>query len=802
MGATCVPAGPRDGPHLRGHCRCGAVTSVPVSTEPVDLADVPADVRDRHVTLAEEIENHRHRYYIQDSPTITDGEFDALVQELERIEDQFPVLRTPDSPTQKVGAPVAEPGAVAEGSWPPIDHLERMLSLDNAFTFDELTEWASRVERDVGDGTRYLCEPKIDGLAVDLVYRNGQLSTLATRGDGRTGENVTFNAQFADAIPKELTASRRYPLPEVVEIRGEMVFPAAAFEAINAERGRLGLPLFANARNSGAGVLRQRLDRRQERLEAARERAAAAGGEGRAQLALERLEEEFDRARRMLSSLILICHGLGQRSGFEVEHQSQAYDALKAWGLPVNQRVRVVDHLDAVREYIAYYGEHRHDVEYELDGVVVKVDQVVLQRRLGSTSRAPRWAIAYKYPPEEVTTKLLDIKVSLGRTGRVTPYGVMEPVKVAGSTVENATLHNASEVERKGVLIGDTVVLRKAGDVIPEILGPVRELRDGSERAFVMPTQCPSCGTTLAPAKEGDVDIRCPNTRSCPAQLVERIFYLAGRGGFDIEALGYEGAQALTAPDAPEHPPVGDEGDLFLLTIDDLRDVMIRRDVRRKGEATGETELVPYFYTKEAPGKPSVPTKNTERLFEQLEKAKQQPLWRVLVSLSIRHVGPTAARALATALGSMERIENATEAELAAVDGVGPTIAASIIEWFQVDWHREVVRKWREAGVRMEDERDESVPRTLEGLTVVVTGSLEGFSRDEAKEAILIRGGKASGSVSKKTSYVVAGENAGSKHEKAVQLGVPVLDEAGFRVLLDGGPDAAATHVQPAAEQP
>nr|WP_166355492.1 NAD-dependent DNA ligase LigA [Phytoactinopolyspora limicola] len=773
-----------------------------MSTEPVDLADVPADVRDRHVTLAEEIENHRHRYYIQDSPTITDGEFDALVQELERIEDQFPVLRTPDSPTQKVGAPVAEPGAVAEGSWPPIDHLERMLSLDNAFTFDELTEWASRVERDVGDGTRYLCEPKIDGLAVDLVYRNGQLSTLATRGDGRTGENVTFNAQFADAIPKELTASRRYPLPEVVEIRGEMVFPAAAFEAINAERGRLGLPLFANARNSGAGVLRQRLDRRQERLEAARERAAAAGGEGRAQLALERLEEEFDRARRMLSSLILICHGLGQRSGFEVEHQSQAYDALKAWGLPVNQRVRVVDHLDAVREYIAYYGEHRHDVEYELDGVVVKVDQVVLQRRLGSTSRAPRWAIAYKYPPEEVTTKLLDIKVSLGRTGRVTPYGVMEPVKVAGSTVENATLHNASEVERKGVLIGDTVVLRKAGDVIPEILGPVRELRDGSERAFVMPTQCPSCGTTLAPAKEGDVDIRCPNTRSCPAQLVERIFYLAGRGGFDIEALGYEGAQALTAPDAPEHPPVGDEGDLFLLTIDDLRDVMIRRDVRRKGEATGETELVPYFYTKEAPGKPSVPTKNTERLFEQLEKAKQQPLWRVLVSLSIRHVGPTAARALATALGSMERIENATEAELAAVDGVGPTIAASIIEWFQVDWHREVVRKWREAGVRMEDERDESVPRTLEGLTVVVTGSLEGFSRDEAKEAILIRGGKASGSVSKKTSYVVAGENAGSKHEKAVQLGVPVLDEAGFRVLLDGGPDAAATHVQPAAEQP
>jgi DNA ligase (NAD+) len=347
-------------------------------------------------------------------------------------------------------------------------------------------------------------------------------------------------------------------------------------------------------------------------------------------------------------------------------------------------------------------------------------------------------------------------------------------------------------VERKGVLIGDTVVLRKAGDVIPEILGPVRDLRDGSERAFVMPTECPSCATTLAPAKEGDVDIRCPNTRSCPAQLVERLFYLSGRGGFDIEAMGWEAAQALTAPDAPNTPPVADEGDLFGLRIEDLRDVMIRREVRRKGEPTGETELVPYFYTKGSPSKPSVPTKNTERLFRQLEEAKQQPLWRVLVSLSIRHVGPTAARALATAFGSMEAIQEATEEELAAVDGVGPTIAASIKEWFGVEWHRDVVRKWREAGVRMEDERDESVPRTLEGLTIVVTGSLEGFSRDEAKEAILARGGKASGSVSKKTSYLVAGENAGSKHDKALQLGVPVLDENGFRALLDGGAEAVA----------
>lgn len=758
---------------------------------------MPPEVRERHARLAEEVEEHRHRYFVLDRPTISDAEFDELVRELESVEEQYPALRTPESPTQRVGAQVTEPGL--EGSWPPIDHLERMLSLDNAFTFDELAEWAARVEREVGEVARYLCEPKVDGLAVDIVYRDGRLSTLATRGDGRTGENITYNAAFVPAIPDELTGSERYPVPDVVEVRGEVVFPTAAFEAINAERAELGLPEFANARNSGAGVLRQRLDRRQEKLDAARKRAEAAGGEGRAQAALERQEEEFDRARRMLASLVLVCHGLGYRSGFEVAYQSEAYEALQSWGLPVSDRVQVLPDLAAVEKYTEYYAEHRHDVEYEIDGVVVKVDQVSLQRQLGATSRAPRWAVAYKYPPEEVTTKLLDIKVNVGRTGRVTPYGVMEPVKVAGSTVENATLHNASEVERKGVLIGDTVVLRKAGDVIPEILGPVTELRDGSERPFVMPTTCPSCGTPLAPAKEGDVDLRCPNTRSCPAQLVERLFYLAGRGGFDIEALGWEGAQALTAPDEPEQPPVKDEGDLFLLDIGDLADVKVRREVRRKGEPTGDYELVPFFYTKPAPGKPSVPTKNTERLFEQLEKAKQQPLWRVLVSLSIRHVGPTAARALAAAFGSMDAIENASEEELAAVEGVGPTIAASVKEWFDVDWHREVVRKWREAGVRMADERAESVPRTLDGLTVVVTGSLPGFSRDEAKEAIVARGGRAAGSVSKKTSFLVAGDNAGSKYDKAVELGVPVLDEDGFRVLLESGPEAAAAAAAPAS---
>jgi DNA ligase (NAD+) len=464
----------------------------------------------------------------------------------------------------------------------------------------------------------------------------------------------------------------------------------------------------------------------------------------------------------------MVCHGIGRRTGVEIERQSTAYDLLRSWGLPISDRVRVVPDLTAVSEYIGYYGEHRHDVEHEIDGVVVKVDLVDLQRRLGSTSRAPRWAIAFKYPPEEVTTKLLDIRVNVGRTGRVTPYGVMEPVKVSGSTVEQATLHNAQEVVRKAVLIGDTVVLRKAGDVIPEIVGPVADLRDGSERQFVMPDTCPACGTALAREREADADIRCPNTRSCPAQLRERLFHLAGRGAFDIEVLGWEAAAALL-----DSGVVRDEGDVFSLDPAMLRTVPLF--VRQDGELTA----------------------NAERLLDNLVVAKQRPLWRVLVALSIRHVGPTAARALATQFGSLDAIEQAAQggergqARLAAAEGVGPTIAASLREWFAVDWHRDVVRKWRAAGVRIADERDASVPRRLEGLSIVVTGSLSGFSRDEAKEAIVLRGGKASGSVSKSTAFVVVGENPGSKHDKAMSLNVPVLDEAGFGVLLAEGPDAA-----------
>ena len=599
-----------------------------------------------------------------------------------------------------------------------------MLSLDNVFNTDELAAWTTRLRSEIGEDEHFLCELKIDGVALALVYRDGRLERAATRGDGRTGEDVTLNARTISDIPERLTDSDQYPVPTVLEVRGEVFFRLADFEVLNASLVEDGKPPFANPRNSAAGSLRQK--------------------------------NPAVTARRRLR---MICHGLGHAEGFSPPTLHDAYLALKAWGLPVSEHTARVKGLSPVEERIAYWGEHRHDVEHEIDGVVVKVDEVGLQRRLGATSRAPRWAIAYKYPPEEAQTKLLDIRVNVGRTGRVTPFAYMEPVKVAGSTVGLATLHNASEVKRKGVLIGDTVVIRKAGDVIPEVLGPVVDLRDGTEREFVMPTTCPECGSPLAPAKEGDADIRCPNSRSCPAQLRERVFHVAGRGAFDIEGLGYEAGIALLQAQV-----IADEGDLFTLTADDL----LRTDL---------------FTTKA--GELSA---NGKRLLANLAKAKAQPLWRVLVALSIRHVGPTAARALATEFGSLEAIVAASEEELAAVEGVGPTIAAAVVEWFTVDWHRAIVEKWRAAGVRMADERDAGIERTLEGQTIVVTGSLAGFSRDGAKEAIIARGGKAAGSVSKKTDYVVAGDAPGSKYDKAIELGVPVLDENGFAELLANGP--------------
>jgi DNA ligase (NAD+) len=680
---------------------------------------VAPDVRRQWRELADEVREHQFRYYVRDAPIISDSEFDELLRRLAALEEQHPELRTPDSPTQLVG------GAGFATDFASAEHLERMLSLDNVFSADEFETWAARTRAEIGDDAHYLCELKIDGVALSLVYRGGRLVRAATRGDGRTGEDVTLNARTIDDVPERLTATDRYPIPGVLEVRGEVFFRLADFEALNAALVEDGKPPFANPRNSAAGSLRQK--------------------------------DPAVTARRKLR---MICHGLGRSEGFQPATLHDAYLALRDWGLPVSEHTTRVGEVADVQERISYWGEHRHDVDHEIDGVVIKVDEVALQRRLGSTSRAPRWAIAYKYPPQEVQTKLLDIRVNVGRTGRVTPFAFMTPVTVAGSTVGLATLHNAAEVKRKGVLIGDTVVIRKAGDVIPEVLGPVVDLRDGSEREFVMPTTCPECGTRLAPAKEGDADIRCPNARRCPAQLRERVFHVAGRGAFDIEALGYEAAIALLEAGA-----IADEGDLFDLTE----------------EALLRTEL---FTTKSG-----AVSANGKRLLANLEKAKKQPLWRVLVALSIRHVGPTAARALATEFGALDAIRSASTEQLAAVEGVGPTIAAAVTEWFTVDWHRAIVDKWRSAGVRMADERDASVPRTLEGLSIVVTGSLAGFSRDDAKEAIAARGGKAVGSVSKKTAYVVAGDSPGSKYDKAVELGLPILDEDGFRRLLEEGPD-------------
>jgi DNA ligase (NAD+) len=698
----------------------------PEAPSTAEVTGIPTEALHEWSEVAQDALAAQFNYHVRDAPTISDADYDRMIRRLNELEEQYPTLRTPESPTQLVG------GATFSTEFQAVDHLERMLSLDNCFSPEELAAWAARAARDANTSTyHYLCERKIDGLAVNLLYENGRLTRALTRGDGRTGEDVTNNVKTIKGVPHRLSGSGH---PAKVEIRGEVFFPVEGFEELNASLVAAGRAPFANPRNSAAGSLRQK----DPRVSASR-------------------------------PLHMLVHGIGYREGLELTRQSQAYDLFREWGLPVSTHYEVLDTVADVEAYVARFGQERHSVEHELDGVVVKIDEIVVQRQLGATSRAPRWAIAYKYPPEEVNTTLLDIQVNVGRTGRVTPFGVMTPVVVAGSTVERATLHNADEVRRKGVLIGDTVVLRKAGDVIPEIVGPVVELRDGTEREFEMPTVCPACGTPLAPEKEGDKDIRCPNARTCPAQLRERISGLAGRGAFDIEVLGWEGAVALLNAGV-----VTDEGDLFALTPEQLLTVPLFTRAAKKAEADTAVD-----------GK--VLSVNGVRLFDNFAKAQQQPLWRVLVALSIRHVGPTAARALASQFGSMDAIRAASREELAQAEGVGGVIADAVIEWFAVDWHAQIVDKWAAAGVRMADERDASVARTLEGMTVVVTGSLEGFSRDQAREAILARGGKAAGSVSKSTSYVVVGENAGSKAAKAEELGVRVLDEAGFRTLLETG---------------
>ncbi|MFD8124122.1 NAD-dependent DNA ligase LigA [Streptomyces albidoflavus] len=721
-------------------------------------ADVPADARERHKHLAEQVEEHRFRYYVNDQPVVSDAEFDRQLRALTELEEQYPLLRTPDSPTQKVAGQY-------ETEFTSVQHVERMLSLDNAFDDEELAAWAERVAKEVGaPGYHFLCELKVDGLAVNLTYEHGRLTRAATRGDGRVGEDITPNVRTISDIPERLHGD---DLPALVEIRGEVFFPMEEFEKLNARLVEAGEKPFANPRNAAAGSLRQK----DPRVTATR-------------------------------PLHMVVHGIGAREGFTIDCLSHAYDLLRSWGLPTARHNKVVEGLDGVREFIRYYGDHRHSVEHEIDGVVVKLDEVPLQGRLGSTSRAPRWAIAWKYPPEEVNSRLIDIRVGVGRTGRVTPYAQVEPVTVAGSEVEFATLHNQDVVRAKGVLIGDTVVLRKAGDVIPEILGPVADLRDGTERPFTMPAECPECSTPLKPMKEGDIDLRCPNARSCPAQLRERIYYLAGRKCLDIENFGYVAATALTQPLEPSEPPLRDEGDLFDLTVDQLlpiRSYVLDPDsgLPKRDPKTGEEKIVTFFANKQGEAK-----KNTLAMLDHIEAAKQRPLARVLTGLSIRHVGPVAAQALAREFRSIERIEAATEEELAQTEGVGPTIAASLKSWFAEEWHREIVRKWREAGVRMEEEStgEDEGPRPLEGLTVVVTGTLEHHTRDNAKEALQNQGAKVTGSVSKKTSFVVVGDNPGSKYDKAMQAKVPVLDEAGFAVLLEQGPDAAREVALPLPE--
>lgn len=694
-----------------------------------DVTDAGPEQKNEHQELAEQIEDARYRYYVLDDPTLSDADFDQKWRRINELEEQFPELRTPDSPTQKVGGTFST-------EFTAVDHLQRMESLDNVFSFDELAGWHARIAKDGAGQAELLCELKVDGLAINLLYEKGRLVRALTRGDGRTGEDVTPNVRTIKSIPHRLTGTDEFPVPDLVEVRGEVFLSIEAFDKLNASLVDAGKPMFANPRNSAAGSLRQK----DPRVTATRE-------------------------------LGMVCHGIGARQGFQPVAQSHAYDALKAWGLPTSKRVKVLKSLAEVEEFISYFGEHRHDVtEHEIDGVVIKVDDISLQRRLGSTSRAPRWAIAYKYPPEEVNAKLLAIDVGVGRTGRVTPFGVMEPTKVAGSTVERATLHNAHEVKRKDVRPGDTVILRKAGDVIPEILGPVLPLRPEGLPEWVMPTECPACGTTLAEQKEGDKDLRCPNHRGCPAQVRERVFFASGRGAFDIEGMGYEAADALLAAEV-----ITNEGDIFSLDEAKLATTAFFTRAAKKAE-------------KEAGAGDRVLNANALGLLRNLEERKQVPLWRVLVALSIRHVGPSAARALATEFGSLDAIWAASQEELAATEGVGGIIAEAIVEWRQVEWHQEIVEKWRTAGVSLADERDESVARTLEGLTIVVTGSLDDFSRDGAKEAIISRGGKAAGSVSKKTDYVVVGESAGSKAAKAEELGLPILDEAAFKVLLEAGP--------------
>ena len=746
----------------------------------------------------------RDAYYSRDEELVSDLDYDTMMRRLDELERLFPELQGQDSPSQTVGGRAAT-------LFDPVQHAERMLSLDNVFSIDEFTAWAAKVERDSGRRVDYLCELKIDGLAINLRYEQGRLVSAATRGDGVVGEDVTENVRLINGIPARLLGEGHPPL---VEVRGEIFFPVESFRALNAEQAAAGERVFANPRNAASGSLRQK-------------------AEGKS-------ESGLDLMHRRLSRLRMLVHGIGAWAEPPVASQSETYRLLASWGLPTSTHYRVTSSAEQAVEFIQYYGEHRDSVEHEIDGVVVKVDELYLHEELGATSRAPRWAIAYKYPPEQVNTKLLNIVVSVGRTGRATPFAVMEPARVSGSVVRQATLHNQDVVKAKGVLIGDTVVLRKAGDVIPEVLGPVVELRDGTEREFVMPLLCPECGTPLAPAKEGDIDLRCPNSRSCPAQVRGRVEHVGGRGSLDIEGLGEVAAAALTQPLFPSTPPLQTEAGLFALTLEQIfpievvvrdRDTGLPKQVAddepgreittRDGVTMRVKTETPFQRQRKNTDPPFDPTAafasampadpapavfdgDAERivssaalkLLSELEIAKTKELWRILVSLSIRHVGPVAARALANYFGSLDAIRAATREQLAAVDGVGGIIADALIAWFDVDWHREIIERWADAGVQFVTSGHPGPGAAgandgpLAGITVVATGSLEGFTREGALEAIIAAGGKAASSVSKKTDFVAAGPGAGSKLGKAEELGVRIIDAEQFARLLEGGPSA------------
>lgn len=753
-------------PDVVGSVVVPTLDTVAETTTPPDLEAAKAEAD----SLTTRILELRDAYYERDEVLVSDEEYDGLMRRLEELEHFFPELQGQDSPTQTVGGK-------AQTLFDPVEHAERMLSLDNVFSVEEFGGWAARVERDAHRHVDYLCELKIDGLAINLRYENGVLTTAATRGDGRVGEDVTENIRLVSSIPQRLSGSGH---PPIVEVRGEVFIPVEEFRRLNAEQAEAGERVFANPRNAASGSLRQKSEGKNA--------------------------DKLAQMHRRLATLRMLVHGIGAWPDPPVNAQSQVYELLATWGLPTSSHYKVVGSAAEAAEYIEYFGENRASVEHEIDGIVVKVDELALHDELGATSRAPRWAIAYKYPPEQVNTKLLDIVVSVGRTGRATPFAVMEKVRVAGSEVRQATLHNQDVVKAKGVLIGDTVVLRKAGDVIPEVLGPVVELRDGTEREFVMPSVCPECGTPLRPAKEGDIDLRCPNARSCPAQVRGRVEHIGSRGALDIEVLGEVAAAALTQPTVPDVPPLVTEAGLFDLTLDDLMPIEVvvtdaETGLPKEGEDGLDKVRAPFRRNPTAAEKKQgltgpQPSSSAVKLLDEIEKAKTKPLWRFLVSLNIRHVGPVAARALADYFGSLDAIRSATREELAAVDGVGDIIADALIEWFTIDWHLDIVQRWTDAGVQFSTPGHPgpgaaaAAGGVLAGLTVVATGTLEGFTREGAQEAIIQAGGKAASSVSKKTDFVAAGPGAGSKLARAEELGVRVIDAAQFALLVTEGPGA------------